>query len=473
MPFLEFVFDPGPGGGHVIVSALVQDPDFIKREKDPETGATLVTQQASVKITVVSPSGVEVFAKDVPLLRPKIDSPAGGFPLAAPVEAGQWHCRVRNTGPCEISCTAELTFSLAPRNLVRTTIAGRILNTAFSQVVDAIGLGIKIDHGHGTVSADPGLFSIVGTATPPKLTFSAKVGNDITMASLGVKAVNLNGHPALLILIDFETVGETEISYKGIDLADITEATIKVFVVLDSEGGADHRHIKPKVSIRSKVGADLTAAGIIAVKALGKSSVNELVDDATDALERAANSSEYLGPVGKYLTEAFVQLAQRGHKFHALEVSGPDFVVVHFDPKAPPGEDGGIIDDSPRPADPINEILPPRPKRSTEFVVGLEHLNEIETIVVLMQENRSFDHMLGYLSLPGGNRKNGQPIEGEIDGLAGSERNDAPGDNTTGINALLDTQFPHSPAHEIGTCCGRSITVRCRASWPTSWTATR
>ena len=190
--FLEFVFDPGPGGGHVIVSALVQDPDFIEREKDPETGATLVTQQASVKITVVSPSGVEVFSKDVPLLRPKIDSPAGGFPLAAPVEAGQWRCRVRNTGPCEISCTAKLTFSLAPRNLIRTTIATRILNSAFSQVVDIIGLGVRIDAPHGTVTADPALFAIVG-ATPPNLTFSTPVGNDITMSSLGVRAVNAGG----------------------------------------------------------------------------------------------------------------------------------------------------------------------------------------------------------------------------------------------------------------------------------------
>ena len=141
------------------------------------------------------------------------------------------------------------------------------------------------------------------------------------MSSLGVKAVNADGHPALLILIDFETVGETEISYAGIDLADITEATIKgCFVVLDSLGGGA---IKPKVSIRAKVGADLTTAGILAVKALGKSSVNELVDDATDALKRAVNSSEYLGPVGKYLTEAFVQLAERGHKFHALGSQRP------------------------------------------------------------------------------------------------------------------------------------------------------
>ena len=31
-------------------------------------------------------------------------------------------------------------------------------------------------------------------------------------------------------------------------------------------------------------------------------------------------------------------------------------------------------------------------------------LNDIDTIVVLIMENRSFDHMLGYLSLPGAGR---------------------------------------------------------------------
>ena len=42
-------------------------------------------------------------------------------------------------------------------------------------------------------------------------------------------------------------------------------------------------------------------------------------------------------------------------------------------------------------------------------------LNEIDHIVVLMQENRSFDHMLGYLSLEGGRT--------DIDGLDGTQSN--------------------------------------------------
>ena len=44
-----------------------------------------------------------------------------------------------------------------------------------------------------------------------------------------------------------------------------------------------------------------------------------------------------------------------------------------------------------------------------------ENLARIEHIVVLMMENRSFDHMLGYLSLEGG--------RADIDGLQASHAN--------------------------------------------------
>jgi phospholipase C len=40
---------------------------------------------------------------------------------------------------------------------------------------------------------------------------------------------------------------------------------------------------------------------------------------------------------------------------------------------------------------------------------GRANLEKVDHIVVLMMENRSFDHMLGYLSLEGG--------RGDVDGL--------------------------------------------------------
>jgi phospholipase C len=62
---------------------------------------------------------------------------------------------------------------------------------------------------------------------------------------------------------------------------------------------------------------------------------------------------------------------------------------------------------------------PPTPSGTVQITVDatVEKLAGIDHIVVLMQENRSFDHMLGYLHLNG---------RQDIDGLTGTESNQAP-----------------------------------------------
>ena len=69
------------------------------------------------------------------------------------------------------------------------------------------------------------------------------------------------------------------------------------------------------------------------------------------------------------------------------------------------------------------------------------NLAKIDHIVVLMMENRSFDHMVGYLSLPGG-RSSGKPVNG----LRGGEVNHFRGQDFP--SHLLDKTFiPFSPCH--------------------------
>lgn len=62
---------------------------------------------------------------------------------------------------------------------------------------------------------------------------------------------------------------------------------------------------------------------------------------------------------------------------------------------------------------------PPTPTGTVTVTVdgAVENLDKVEQIVVLMLENRSFDHMLGYLTLDGRH---------DIDGLTGRESNTAP-----------------------------------------------
>jgi phospholipase C len=69
---------------------------------------------------------------------------------------------------------------------------------------------------------------------------------------------------------------------------------------------------------------------------------------------------------------------------------------------------------------------------------GAANLEKIEHIVVLMLENRSFDHMLGYLSLEGGRR--------DIDGLREGFANDFDGRRYP-VRHLATTAIPDDPDH--------------------------
>ncbi len=66
-------------------------------------------------------------------------------------------------------------------------------------------------------------------------------------------------------------------------------------------------------------------------------------------------------------------------------------------------------------------------------------LANIDHIVVLMMENRSFDHMLGYLSKDGG--------RDDVDGLRKDMKNTFRGHDFTPV-ALTDTVFEQGPCHE-------------------------
>lgn len=67
-------------------------------------------------------------------------------------------------------------------------------------------------------------------------------------------------------------------------------------------------------------------------------------------------------------------------------------------------------------------------------------LSNIDHIVVLMMENRSFDHMLGYLSKHGG--------RADVEGLRGGEKNHFKGRDYPSF-PLTDTQFNEGPCHEF------------------------
>ena len=92
-------------------------------------------------------------------------------------------------------------------------------------------------------------------------------------------------------------------------------------------------------------------------------------------------------------------------------------------------------------------------------------LERIEHIVVLMLENRSFDHMLGYLSLEGGRE--------EIDGLRPGMANDL-GGRSYPIHHLGPTYFPNErwdPEH-TAAAVDRQINGGAMDGFPASYAET-
>ena len=83
-----------------------------------------------------------------------------------------------------------------------------------------------------------------------------------------------------------------------------------------------------------------------------------------------------------------------------------------------------------------------------------ERLQRVDHIVVLMMENRSFDHMLGYLSLPPERDGAGRD---DVDGLHGGEVNEFMG-REYGIEPFGDGQLAklHDPCHS-GWCVGQQM----------------
>src|SRR5947209_17887128 len=73
--------------------------------------------------------------------------------------------------------------------------------------------------------------------------------------------------------------------------------------------------------------------------------------------------------------------------------------------------------------------------------------SQIQHVFVLMLENRSFDHMLGFSGLTGTDAVTGSPTS--IQGLTGSETNTFNG-HTGKVSQPADDAMAVDPAHEFG-----------------------
>ena len=166
----------------------------------------------------------------------------------------------------------------------------------------------------------------------------------------------------------------------------------------------------------------------------------------SDAFEDAAHNAVrgYLAEHKKTLAaeagKIVMQIANRDHALHDFRVNRTHLLIEHFDP----------LDVRRRPAMPTKRQPLHTPIDGPMDPMADARLAMIDHIVVVMMENRSFDHMLGYLSHPNDEFRNGSRRRIDIDGLTGDEQIPH-GGNVTGTPlvpmAKVQHEFRPDPNH--------------------------
>ncbi len=213
--------------------------------------------------------------------------------------------------------------------------------------------------------------------------------------------------PQLSLKMDFETGGRRELSVNNFSDVDITKLSLDITVKLIASRG--------KFDVIPSVDVDV------------KSSINNLPDwvKNTNKLIRERFRDKIVAKFDRKIRNKLHQSMARwllGGETTVRKVTsnGRDIVIEYLE------------------QDPANTIqpFPERPQRPT--TPG--NLSKIDHIVVLMMENRSFDHMLGYLSLHEGRT--------DVDGLTGNERNIYKR-RTYRPFPLPEIPFDEDPCHEF------------------------
>jgi phospholipase C len=233
-----------------------------------------------------------------------------------------------------------------------------------------------------------------------------------------------------------------------VDFADIEHATADVYL------GFDPTLKDAAAFVRTP--AEITGGVLNVIQALGF--LPELNVILNDHIKDVVNLARPY--IGRYLGEALGRLAAREAVFMRLGADEHNWRVGHtsvpsdFQPISVPTPGdvvvGGVI--GPTPQGTLGQMPPEflivaptgSPSRPATFT---ETLKKIDHIVVVMMENRSFDHMLGYL---------GKPADSAYEGVRGRHANSLSGRaqpvllrEASQVIPQPTTRIPFSPNHGI------------------------
>ena len=459
------LFKPAAGEIEVLVSGVEVDLGPVKGKVDPnpEDGGdgpgTRLPQDVTVSVELRS--GGRVVANGTFRSTDALRDPAGVV-IRQTVSADQagdvWECRVRNRSKESIRCGATVSFV---DEGIQTELPLALLNHGLRQLIAAIGLTLRVDGQRVTIGVTPELQEFASEAIGGSLELPLDLPvtfNDVNLAVFGIRARTVSGRAVVTAHARFETSGVEIDEFRFMEIpldinVDFTRLAITIDVTLRGTGDPGRRRIEVTPAV--KIDHEAFVDGFRGI-GLGPDPVSKLsnkIGEFRDKIEGVLKSAAFRDAVRRYLTAGLVHLAQQGHEFVDLRADDDAWIVIHRDPdpaKPPP------------PTQPAHVSFPrPVSVRPAPADAAAANLDKIDHLVVLMQENRSFDHLLGYLSHPRhglpGRRRAGLDIP---NGLTGDESNPLrPGSPGVRVAAypdaveLFDRQIPaaavpYSPHHE-------------------------
>jgi hypothetical protein len=427
-------FTPAAGEIEVAVFAVEVDlgPPTGKPSADPDKPEIGVTQPQNVTVEVKLTAGGALIARGTFHSNDALNEPSGTVirqVVTAPLAGKIWQCQVRNRSGEAIRCSATVSF-LAEG--LQTELPLALLNHGLRQLVAAIGLTVRLDGRQATIGVTPELQAFAGRrieqAFPLIVDDLPSEFHDLNLQTFGAVARSVNGRAVISTHANFETTGQEVDSFMFVLVplpssvpvpvpvpvpvfTDITRLAITVNITLLAIGDPGRRALFAIPAVNFDARAFAEAFGFFGIDASDK-----VRDEFVGRIKELVESEAFRDAVPRYLTAGLVDLVQQGHEFVDLRADADALIVVHRDPEP---------DKPPLPRQPPHVIFPRPP--SVQPAPGGEaaaNLAKIERLVVLMMENRSFDHILGYLSHPEHGlerlRRAGRDVP---DGLTGNEFN--------------------------------------------------
>ncbi len=368
---------------------------------------------------------------------------------------GEWTVRIKNMGsPYE---KREFSVDIShPDMLLRLSesrIPFSLLNRLMDKVMTLMDIKVRIDR-DATIDFRPEFKELTGLEKMAfeigKVSEVRLLGNNIYLKDINLDTLEVDLKPqgddaiALEAEIDFETEGDDEIDVNTADDINITKLTFNIGLVFSGSRNvySEKRNLAGKIlsasapagSLKLQMSADVDSDPNWGYRKVGaKRRIREGLEEEIQSFVASSGTKKTLNVIADHFTDAVMFLATgtEDRLFYDLRPTSTDIVVRHY--ARPTERLRHLIDMSFTPATTVaawnagtpvgpsgagifgaatGGTIPPsglgvlpglttRSKRGPADRTTPGSTRKIDHIVVLMLENRSFDHMLGYLTSKG------------------------------------------------------------------------